>query len=151
MPILVKICPIDIEILTFNKWSSKVYRFQKRAFLLTVQCNCRIGETMYRCVLNSVVKISMTFAKYFEYYTVILREAAFCGHAVVYTFHCVFLITRKTFTRGRTNHFSKAVMLQLLRRRYLRLVGLLASESRRSNVPSQKSLDECGSHRDLSY
>jgi len=31
----VKISPTVIEILTFNKWSSKVYRFQKRAFLLT--------------------------------------------------------------------------------------------------------------------
>jgi len=31
----VKICPIVIEILTSNKRSSKVYRFQKHAFLLT--------------------------------------------------------------------------------------------------------------------
>jgi len=46
----VKICPTIIEILTFNKWSSNVYRFQKRAFLLTVhgvdwrqhRRNCRI-------------------------------------------------------------------------------------------------------------
>jgi len=30
-------------------------------------------HTMYKYVLNSVVKISMMFAKYFEYYTVILR------------------------------------------------------------------------------
>jgi len=28
---------------------------------------------MYKYVLNSVVKISMIFAKYFEYYTIILR------------------------------------------------------------------------------
>jgi len=28
---------------------------------------------MYKYVLNSVVKISMMFAKYFEYYTIILR------------------------------------------------------------------------------
>ena len=28
--ILVKIGPTVIEILTFNKWSSKIYRFQKR-------------------------------------------------------------------------------------------------------------------------
>jgi len=27
-------------------------------------------------VLNSVVKISMMFAKYFKYYTIILREGA---------------------------------------------------------------------------
>ena len=38
---------------------------------------------MYKYVLNSVVKISMMFAKYFEYYTTILREAVFFrGHAV---------------------------------------------------------------------
>jgi len=30
-----KISATVIEILTFNKWSSKVYRFQKCAFLLT--------------------------------------------------------------------------------------------------------------------
>jgi len=35
LPILVKISPTVIEILTFNKWSLKVYRFQERAFLLT--------------------------------------------------------------------------------------------------------------------
>jgi len=34
LPILVQICPTIIEILTCNKWSSKVYRF---AFLLTVR------------------------------------------------------------------------------------------------------------------
>jgi len=33
MPILVKICITVVEILTFNKWSSKVYRFQKRSLL----------------------------------------------------------------------------------------------------------------------
>jgi len=37
---------------------------------------------MYKHVLNSVVKISMMFAKYFEYYTVILRGPLFRGHAV---------------------------------------------------------------------
>jgi len=31
----VKISFTIIEILTFNKWSSEVYHFQKRAFLLT--------------------------------------------------------------------------------------------------------------------
>jgi len=36
LPILLKICHTVVEILTFNKWSSKVYRFQKRAFLLAV-------------------------------------------------------------------------------------------------------------------
>jgi len=35
IPIFVKIGPTITEILTFNKWSSKVYRSQKRAFLLT--------------------------------------------------------------------------------------------------------------------
>jgi len=37
---------------------------------------------MYKYVLNSVAKISMMFAKYFEYYTIILRGAVFCGHTV---------------------------------------------------------------------
>jgi len=37
---------------------------------------------MYKYVLNSVVKIPMMFAKYFEYYTIILRGAVFYGHAV---------------------------------------------------------------------
>ena len=37
---------------------------------------------MYRCVLNSVVQISMMFAKYFEYYTILLRGAFFREHAV---------------------------------------------------------------------
>jgi len=32
---------------------------------------------MYRYVLNSVVKISVMFAKYFEYYTFILGGGAF--------------------------------------------------------------------------
>jgi len=42
---------------------------------------------MHKYVLNSVVKISVMFAKYFEYYIIILRGggAFFCGHAV-YTF-----------------------------------------------------------------
>ena len=38
---------------------------------------------MYKYVLNSVVKISLMFAKYFEYYTVILRGPFFRGHANV--------------------------------------------------------------------
>ena len=37
---------------------------------------------MYKYVPNSVAKISMMFAKDFEYYTIILRRVAFCGHAV---------------------------------------------------------------------
>jgi len=39
---------------------------------------------MYKYVLNSVVKILTMFAKYFEYYTIILRGGAFFrGHAVL--------------------------------------------------------------------
>jgi len=34
-------------------------------------------RTMYTYVLNSVLKISMMFAKYFEYYTIILKGAFF--------------------------------------------------------------------------
>jgi len=37
---------------------------------------------MYKYVLNYVVKILMMFAKYFEYYTIILMGAVFCRHAV---------------------------------------------------------------------
>jgi len=37
---------------------------------------------MYKCLQNSVVKISMMFAKYFEYYTIILSGPFFRGHAV---------------------------------------------------------------------
>jgi len=38
--------------------------------------------TMYKYVLNSVVKISLMSTQYFEYYAIILSGAAFCGHAV---------------------------------------------------------------------
>jgi len=37
---------------------------------------------MYKYVLNSVVKISTMFSKYFEYYTIILIGGRFSGHAV---------------------------------------------------------------------
>jgi len=40
---------------------------------------------MYKYVLNSVVKISLMFAQYFEYYAIILRMAVFWGHAVYFT------------------------------------------------------------------
>jgi len=39
------------------------------------------SHTTYKYVLNSVVEISVMFAKYFEYYTITLRGV--CGHAVV--------------------------------------------------------------------
>ena len=32
---------------------------------------------MYKCVLNSVVKISLMFAQYFEFYAIILRGGLF--------------------------------------------------------------------------
>jgi len=35
-------------------------------------------------MLNSVVKISMVSAKYFEYYTIILRGPFFRGHTVYF-------------------------------------------------------------------
>ena len=38
---------------------------------------------MYKYVLNLVIKISLMFAQYFEYYAIILRGAVFCGHSVV--------------------------------------------------------------------
>jgi len=40
--------------------------------------------TLYKYVLKSIVKISMMFAKYLEYYTIIVRGPFFCGHAVVH-------------------------------------------------------------------
>jgi len=45
---------------------------------------------MYKYVLNSVIKISTMFVKYFEYYTIILREPFFRGHAA-YRLHCMLL------------------------------------------------------------
>jgi len=54
VPILVKITPTIIEMLTFNKWSSKVYSFYKSAFLLmfhgvdndvSIWHNCCISKT----------------------------------------------------------------------------------------------------------
>jgi len=39
---------------------------------------------MHKHVLNSVVKISMMFAKYFEYYTIILRGAVFSWTHCIY-------------------------------------------------------------------
>ena len=44
---------------------------------------------MYKYVLNLVIKISLMFAQYFEYYAIILRGAVFCGHSVErYISHC---------------------------------------------------------------
>jgi len=41
-------------------------------------------HTVYKYALNSVVEISMMFAKHFKYYTIILGGGAFFhGHAVV--------------------------------------------------------------------
>jgi len=45
MPILGKISPSVIKVLTYNKWYSKVNHFEKRAFLLTfiaVDCDVSI-------------------------------------------------------------------------------------------------------------
>ena len=48
-----------------------------------------ILHTMYKYwyVLNSVVKISVMFVKYFKYYTIILRGPFFRGHAVFIFVH----------------------------------------------------------------
>ena len=37
---------------------------------------------MYKYVLNLVIKISLMFAQYFEYYAIMLRGPFFCGHSV---------------------------------------------------------------------
>jgi len=44
-------------------------------------------HTMYREMLNSVVKISIMSANYFEYYTIILRVAVFSWT------HCSVIVT----------------------------------------------------------
>ena len=44
---------------------------------------------MYKNVLNSVVKISLMFAKYFEYYAIILGGGGFVDTLYVYTTHAV--------------------------------------------------------------
>jgi len=43
---------------------------------------------MYKYMLNSVVKISLMFAQYFEYYGIILRGRVFVdgGHTVLSVF-----------------------------------------------------------------
>ena len=40
---------------------------------------------MYKYVLNLVIKISLMFAQYFEYYAIILRGPFFCGHSVFHS------------------------------------------------------------------
>ena len=40
-------------------------------------------HTMYKYVLNLVIKISLMFAQYFEYYAIILRGPFFCGHSLL--------------------------------------------------------------------
>jgi len=44
---------------------------------------------MYKYVLNSVVKISLMFAQYFEYYGIILRGAVFSWT------HCIYTMSQK--------------------------------------------------------
>jgi len=47
---------------------------------------------MYKYVLNSVVKISLRFAKYFEYYTIILRgEGRFLWPCCSYSYFCMLI------------------------------------------------------------
>jgi len=46
-------------------------------------------HTMYEYVLNSVVKISMMFAKYFEYYTIILG-GVFSWTCCIFYFYFLF-------------------------------------------------------------
>jgi len=41
-------------------------------------------HTVYKYVLNSVVKISLMFAQHFEYYAIILRGPLFVGTMYVY-------------------------------------------------------------------
>jgi len=68
---------------------------------------------MYKYVLNSVVKISMMFAKYFEYYTVILRGAFFRGHAVVEKVLCYMGVVRTMFDNYH-KHESDLTLLENL-------------------------------------
>jgi len=52
LPILVKISHTIVEMLTFNKWSLKVYRFHKRAFL----DSWRSGSDL-TCTRSSVLQL----------------------------------------------------------------------------------------------
>jgi len=52
---------------------------------------------MYKCMLNSVVKISMMSVKYFENYTIILRGGPFFrGHAVFVAYRHMVWFSRVT-------------------------------------------------------
>ena len=48
LPILVKISAIVIEILTFNIWCSKVYRFEKRIRLRSMKLTLTSASTAHR-------------------------------------------------------------------------------------------------------
>ena len=58
---------------------------------------------MYKYVLHSVVKIPVMFAKYFEYYTIIIRGPFFRGHAV-HPFNSLFSRTTWVSRHQKINH-----------------------------------------------
>jgi len=62
-------------------WTSNRKHVIKYDTIFTLNFH-KILHIMYKCVLNSAVIISLMFAKYFEYYTIILRGPFFRGHAV---------------------------------------------------------------------
>jgi len=58
---------------------------------------------MYKYVLNSVVKVLMMFAKYFEYYTIILR-----GRFFVDTLYVSFSHKKiRTYNKNKTSTLRK--------------------------------------------
>ena len=61
-------------------------------------------HTMYKYALNSVVKISMMFAKYFEYYTIIL------GGAVFSWTRCITLLQTLHLATSYFSHFSSQML-----------------------------------------
>ena len=85
-PSISKLCTVSIlqrEYLSiFNKIASFSENLSYRHW--------KFLHIMYQYVLNSVVKISMMFTKYFEYFTIILGErGVFCGHTVYVLCVCI--------------------------------------------------------------
>jgi len=71
---------------------------------------------MYEYVLHSVVKISIMFAKYFEYYTIILRGRFSWTRCISFTVFCLSVAVTVSCTElnkvyGRKSHFRNILGL----------------------------------------
>ena len=63
--------------------------------------------TMYIYVLNSVVKISLMFAQYFEYYAIILRERRFLWtRCIIVMYNFILTVSNASFRSSAVNHIS---------------------------------------------